>query len=110
MIERMLFGQDLAAGEFFGPPISVLLYRSSYNRCGSNIGRQDANGQTGKAGRQARIKRAIASVGLEGLEPTDTATLIFDRYVSGELTIEQMGTEIRALNAREFGPAHVSPD
>jgi len=47
---------------------------------------------------------------LEGLEPTDAAKLIFDRYVSGELTLEQMGTEIRALNAREFGPAHVSGD
>jgi Antitoxin VbhA len=63
-----------------------------------------------KAERQARIQRAIGSVRLEGLEPTEGAKLIFDRYVSGELTIEQMGTEIRALNAREFGPVHVSGD
>jgi len=49
-------------------------------------------------------------VRLEGLEPTDAAKSIFERYVSGELTIEQMGAEIRALNAREFGPVHVSRD
>jgi hypothetical protein len=63
-----------------------------------------------KARRQARIKRAIASVQLEGLEPTKAAKAILARYASGGLTIEQMGTEIRALNAREFGPIHVSGD
>lgn len=46
----------------------------------------------------------------KGLEPTDAAKSIFERYVSGELTIEQMGAEIRALNAREFGAVHVSRD
>ena len=56
--------------------------------------------------RRARIRRAIASVRLEGLEPTEGALAIFDRYVAGELTIEQMGAEVRALNAREFGPVH----
>ena len=63
-----------------------------------------------KVERKARIDRARASVRLEGLEPSDTANAIFDRYVSGELTIEQMGAEIRALNAREFGSIQVSGD
>jgi hypothetical protein len=63
-----------------------------------------------RAERRARIERATASVRLEGLEPTDAAKSIFERYVSGEFTIEQMGVEIRALNAREFGPVHVSRD
>ena len=63
-----------------------------------------------RAERHARIERATASVRLEGLEPTDAAKAIFDRYVFGELTIEQMGAEIRALNAREFGTVHVSRD
>jgi hypothetical protein len=63
-----------------------------------------------KAERLARIERAIASVRMEGLEPTGTARAVFDRYVSGDLTIEEMGTEIRELNAREFGPLHVSGD
>ncbi len=52
----------------------------------------------------------MASVRLEGLEPTDAAKAIFDRYVAGDLTMEEMGAEIRALNAREFGPVHVSGD
>jgi hypothetical protein len=63
-----------------------------------------------RAERRARIERATASVRLEGLEPTDAAKSIFERYVCGELTIEEMGAEIRALNAREFGPVHVSRD
>ncbi|MBZ5618871.1 MAG: antitoxin VbhA family protein [Acidobacteriia bacterium] len=63
-----------------------------------------------KAERLARVERATASARLEGLEPTEAAKSIFDRYVSGELTIEQMGTEIRELNAREFGPVHVPGD
>ena len=63
-----------------------------------------------RAERQARIECAMASVRLEALEPMDEAKSIFDRYVSGELTIEQMGIQIRALNAREFGPVHVSGD
>lgn len=63
-----------------------------------------------RAKRQARIDRALASVRLEGLEPTDGTKAIAKRYVDGELTIEQMGEEIRALNAFEFGPVHVSGD
>jgi hypothetical protein len=60
--------------------------------------------------RQARVARAVASVRLEGLEPTDAAKAVFDRYVAGDLTTEEMAVEIRALNAREFGPIHVSGD
>jgi hypothetical protein len=63
-----------------------------------------------RAERQARVTRAIASVRLEGLEPTDGAKAIFDRYIAGELTIEEVGEEIQALNARQFGPVHVSGD
>ena len=63
-----------------------------------------------RAQRRARIERAVASVRLEGLEPTAAAKAIFDRYVCGELTMQEMGVEIRALNAREFGPVHVSGD
>jgi hypothetical protein len=61
-----------------------------------------------RAERHARIERATASVRLEGLEPTDAAKSIFERYVSGELTIEQMGAE--DSSAEEFGPVHVSRD
>ena len=60
--------------------------------------------------RQARVARAAASVRLEGLEPSAAAKAIFDRYITGDLTTEEMAAEIRALNAREFGPIHVSGD
>ena len=63
-----------------------------------------------RAERQARVERAIASVRLEGLEPTDAAKAIFDRYVAGELTTGEMVAQIRARNAREFRPIHVSRD
>lgn len=63
-----------------------------------------------RAERREHVENAIASVRLEGLEPTPGAMAIFDRYVAGEITIEQMGEEIRALNAREFGPVPVSRD
>ncbi len=60
--------------------------------------------------REARVARAIASVRLEGLEPTDEAKAVFDRYVAGDLTTQEMVAEIQALNARQFGPIHVSGD
>ena len=60
--------------------------------------------------RQSRVARAVASVRLEGLEPTEAARAIFDRYISGDLTTQEMAAEIRALNARQFGPIHISGD
>ena len=63
-----------------------------------------------RAERQARVARALASVRLEGLEPTEAAKTIFDRYVAGELTTREMAAEIRALNEREFGSVHISGD
>jgi hypothetical protein len=60
--------------------------------------------------RRARVARAIASVQLEGLDPTEAARAVFDRYVAGDLTTQEMASEIRTLNARQFGPIHVSGD
>ena len=60
--------------------------------------------------RQARVARAVASVRMEGLEATEAARTIFDRYIAGDLTTQEMAAEIRALNARDFGPIHVSGD
>ena len=63
-----------------------------------------------RTGRQARVTRAVASVRLEGLEPTEAAKAVFDRYVAGDLTTQELAAQIRALNARQFGPLHVSGD
>jgi hypothetical protein len=63
-----------------------------------------------RAARRNGIEQSMASVRLEGLEPSDEAKAIAQRYVQGELTVEEMGAEIRAMNARKFGPVHVSGD
>jgi hypothetical protein len=60
--------------------------------------------------RQVRVARAVASVRLEGLEPTHAARTVFDRYIAGDLTTQEMAAEIRALNARQFGPIRLSGD
>ena len=60
--------------------------------------------------RKTRVESAIASVRMEGLEPTPSALAVFDRYVRGELTEAEMTAKIRALSAAEFGPVHVSGD
>jgi hypothetical protein len=60
--------------------------------------------------RQAAIDQSLASVRLEGLEPSEDAKAIARRYIEGELTVIEMGEEIRALNARQFGSVHVSGD
>jgi Antitoxin VbhA len=63
-----------------------------------------------RAVRRDCVEDALASVRLEGLEPSNGAKTIFDRYVAGDLTTDEMVAEIQALNAREFGPIHVSGD
>ena len=60
--------------------------------------------------RQARVARAVASVRMEGFEPDEAARAIFDRYIAGDFTTQEMAAEIRALNARQFGPVYVSGD
>jgi hypothetical protein len=61
-----------------------------------------------RAERQAAAAKALASVRLEGLEPTESAKAVFQRYVSGQLTVDELVQEIQTLNAREFGPLRVS--
>ena len=63
-----------------------------------------------RAKRQQAVDNSLASVRLEGLEPNDAGHAIFRRYVDGELTIDEMDEEIRALHALQFGSVHVSGD
>jgi hypothetical protein len=60
------------------------------------------------AERKDAVHQAVASVRLEGLEPSEEALSIFQRYADGELTIEEMGSEIDAMHDREYGPVPVS--
>jgi len=61
-----------------------------------------------RAKRLEEVRQALASVRLEGLEPGEEAKAIFQRYVDGESTLDQMGEEIEALHEREYGPVHLS--
>jgi hypothetical protein len=61
-----------------------------------------------RAKRLDEVGQALASVRLEGLEPGDEAQSIYQRYVDGELTLQEMGAEVEALHDREYGPVPVS--
>ena len=63
-----------------------------------------------RAERQDAIDQALASVRLEGLEPSDEAKAIFKRYSDGELSLEEMDEEIQAMNTRKYGSVHISGD
>jgi hypothetical protein len=57
--------------------------------------------------RQDRVARALASVRLEGLEPTEAARALFDRYAASDLSTREMATEISASEfRRESGVLH----
>jgi hypothetical protein len=53
------------------------------------------------------VENALASGRLEGLAPSAEAASIFQRYVDGELTLEQMGAAIEAHAEREYGPVRL---
>ena len=60
-----------------------------------------------RALRAREIENAIASGRIEGLEPSDGAKAIFQRYVDGTLTLEQMGEAIDEFADREYGPVRL---
>jgi hypothetical protein len=63
-----------------------------------------------RAQRADEIAEAVASIRLEGLEPSPEATAIFARYVSGDLSMDETSTEIQALNARRARSVPVPRD
>ena len=62
---------------------------------------------TRRAERARAIDNALASGRMEGLEPSPGAMAIFQRYVDGELTMEQMGRAIDEFADREYGPVRL---
>jgi hypothetical protein len=63
-----------------------------------------------RAERRLHVDNALASVRLEGLEPTEPAKAIFARYIAGEISADDLNSEIQTSNAREFGSVPVSGD
>ena len=54
--------------------------------------------------RAKEVENALASGRLEGLEPSPEAMEIFQRYIEGELSLEEMGAAIDAHADRVYGP------
>jgi len=47
-----------------------------------------------RAQRELEVENALASVRMEGLEPSAEALVIFQRYIDGGLTLEEMGRAV----------------
>lgn len=58
--------------------------------------------------RAREIENALASARMEGLKPSAGAMAIFQRYIDGDLTLEQMGAAIDEHAGREYGPVRLS--
>jgi hypothetical protein len=50
------------------------------------------------------IENSLASVRLEGLEPSAEAKAIFQRYIDGELTPQEKALAFQDFLDREYGP------
>jgi hypothetical protein len=57
--------------------------------------------------RAREIDNSLASGRLEGLEPSAEAMAIFQSYIEGKLTLEQMGAAIDEYADREYGPVRL---
>lgn len=60
--------------------------------------------------RANEIENALASVRMEGLEPSEEAKAIFQQYVDGDLTSEEMGAAIDRHLDRKYGPVRLPRD
>lgn len=63
--------------------------------------------QEERAERASQMDDALASVRMEGLEPSEEAKAIFQRHVDGELTESEMGAALDALHDRKYGPVRL---
>jgi hypothetical protein len=63
-----------------------------------------------RSDRARQMDDALASVRMEGLEPSAEANAIFERHADGELTEADMGAAIDALHDRKYGPVRLPRD
>ena len=57
--------------------------------------------------REREVENALASVRMEGLEPSAEAKGVFQRYVGGDLTLLEMGRTVDQLLDRQYGPVRL---
>jgi hypothetical protein len=58
--------------------------------------------------REREVENALASVRMEGLEPSAEAKDIFKRYVEGDVTLKEMGRAVDQLLDSQYGPVRLS--
>ena len=58
--------------------------------------------------RAREVENALATVRMEGLEPSEEAKSIFQRYADGDLTLKEMGCAVDQLAERQYGPVCLS--
>ena len=58
--------------------------------------------------REREVENALASVRMEGLEPSAEAQGLYQRYVEGDLSLEEMGRAVDQLLERQYGPIRLS--
>jgi Antitoxin VbhA len=58
--------------------------------------------------REREVENALASVRMEGLEPPAEAKSVFQRYVNGDLSLEEMDRAVDQLLERQYGPVRLS--
>jgi hypothetical protein len=63
---------------------------------------------TERARRTRVYEEALASIRLEGFELDEQAKMLYQRYIAGELTLSEVGSEIDELDDRELGPVSLS--
>ena len=67
----------------------------------------DVSTDTRRPERARAIDNALASVRMEGLEPSEEGKAIMQRYVDGEITIEEMGDAIDKHFDAKYGPVRL---
>lgn len=66
------------------------------------------NLETAKEKRVREVENALASVRMEGLEPSEEMKAMFHRYVEGELTSDELDSAIDTYLTRQYGPVRLS--
>ena len=60
-----------------------------------------------RAQRALAVENALATVRLEGLEPSAASHALYQRYVDGELTEDQLDIAMAELLDRDYGPIRI---
>ncbi len=60
--------------------------------------------------RANEVENALASVRMEGLEPSTEAKIVFQRYVDGELTSQELDLAFDVYLDGKYGPVRLPRD